>query len=143
MESPYSEILIQHHKSPVNAGDPMHLPIQKSARNRTCGDAVTLGIEYDATGQRIRSIVHHAEGCMLCRTSASILCLVVEGRTQDEIVALQNYVTRVCSLEQSDETLITPEFLSKNQSLNLEALLEVRKYPTRFKCIKLSWDALS
>lgn len=120
----------------------MQLPIQKSARNRSCGDSVTLGIEYDASNQRIKSIVHHAEGCMLCRASASILCLVVEGRGQDEIVALKKYVDQVCSIENSDKPPQLPTFLSFEHSNHLEALLEVRKYPTRFKCVKLAWDAL-
>ncbi len=143
MESPYSEILIQHHKSPVHAGDPMQLPIQKSTRNRSCGDAVTLGIEYDTAGQRIKSIVHHAEGCMLCRASASILCLVVEGRTQDEILALKRYVDAVCSIDYLDQTPEVPDFLSSEMAQQFEALLEIRKYPTRFKCVKLAWEELS
>ena len=142
MESPYSEILLKHHKSPVHAGDPMQLPVQKSARNRSCGDAVTLGIEYDPSTHRITSIVHHAEGCMLCRASASILCLVGEGRDKDEILVLKNYVDTICSLEQIDEKPDTPGFLSTDQSRDLESLLEVRKYPTRFKCVKLAWDSL-
>jgi NifU-like protein involved in Fe-S cluster formation len=120
----------------------MQLPIQKSARNRSCGDSVTLGIEYDETNQRIKSIVHHAEGCMLCRASASILCLVVEGRDKDEILVLKNYVDAICSLEQIDEKPITPGFLSIDQSRDLESLVEVRNYPTRFKCVKLAWDSL-
>lgn len=142
MESPYSEILLQHHKSPVRAGDPMQLPIQKSALNRSCGDAVTLGIEYDSSGRRIKSIVHNAEGCMLCHASASILSLVVEGRTQDEVLALKRYVDQVCSIENLDQIPVVPDFLSSDMAQQLEALLEVRKYPTRFKCVKLAWDAL-
>ena len=142
MESPYSDILLKHHKSPVHAGDPMQLPVQKSARNRSCGDAVTLGIEFDETSQRIKSIVHHAEGCMLCRASASILCLVVEGRDKDEVVALINFVDRVCTIENPNQIPKTPEFLPIEMAHDFEALLEIRKYPTRFKCVKLAWSNL-
>lgn len=121
----------------------MQFPIQKSARNRSCGDAVTLGIEYDSTTERIKSIVHHAEGCMLCRASASILCLVVEGRDRNEILALKQYVDQVCSIENSDQIPVAPDFLSSENAQQFEALLEIRKYPTRFKCVKLVWDAIS
>lgn len=120
----------------------MQLPLQKSARNRSCGDTVTLGIEYNSSGGRITSIVHHAEGCMLCRASASILCLVVEGRTQDEILALKRYVDQVCSIENLDQTPVVPDFLSSETAQQFEALLEIRKYPTRFKCVRLAWDAI-
>ncbi len=121
----------------------MQLPVQKTARNRSCGDSVTLGIEYDKPSQRIKSIVHHAEGCMLCRASASILCLVVEGRDQDEVLALKQYVDQVCSIENPEQIPVVPNFLTFENAQQFEALLEIRKYPTRFKCIKLSWDALS
>lgn len=121
----------------------MQFPIQKSARNRSCGDDVTLGIEYDSSSEHIKSIVHHAEGCMLCRASASILCLVVEGRTQDEVLALKRYVDQVCSIVYLDRTPVVPDFLSSEMAQQFEALLEVRKYPTRFKCVKLAWDAIS
>jgi nitrogen fixation NifU-like protein len=121
----------------------MQLPVQKSARNRSCGDAVTLGIEYDPSTHRVTTIVHHADGCMLCRASASILCLVVEGRTQDEILALKRYVDAVCSIDNLDQTPVVPDFLSSEMAQQFEALLEIRKYPTRFKCVKLAWDAIS
>ncbi len=143
MDSPYSDILLKHHRSPVNAGDPMQMPVQKSARNRSCGDSVTLGIEYDESNQRIKSIVHHAEGCMLCRASASILCLVVQNRNLDEIQELRSYVDEVCSIGNPDKSPQLPTFLSVEHSHHLESLLEVRKYPTRYKCVKLAWSAIT
>lgn len=205
MDSPYSEILLKHHKSPVHAGDLSTMPYVVEVRNRSCGDMVQLGVEFRSVSgeneptskstknpsplkSRDTSISdpnpddmawgvqdrtkrgammdanmdsgiirgyeslglhhtvraeHHAEGCMLCRASASILCKVVDGRSVVEVRELINYARSVFDIAIPVEKLNEPEFMrGVEQMADFQALFEARTFPSRKKCFLLAWDAL-
>ena len=205
MESPYSEILLKHYKSPVNAGDLSSMPYVVEVRNRSCGDMVQLGVEFQSvSGDKVDSTrpskspntlktpdntisdpnpddmawgvqdrtkrgvmndanfdsgiirgyeslgLHHtiraehlAEGCMLCKASASILCQVVGGRSVVEARELLYYARSIFDITIPEEKLEAPVFMSGvEQMADLKALFEARKFPSRKKCFLLAWDAL-
>jgi nitrogen fixation protein NifU and related proteins len=155
--SPYTEILLKHYKEPVNAGSVEGMEHIVEHRNRSCGDRVLLGVNVDA--RVITQIRHESDGCMLCRASASILCQYLDGRTVLEANELRTWVSKFCDLETSMDGLNIPELISlvnpghvKDKSRNLDtaventtdfmALLEIRSFPTRIRCVTLPWEAL-
>ena len=205
MDSPYSDILLKHFKSPVHAGDLSTMPYVVEVRNRSCGDMVQLGVEFQSvsgvTDDTIRpqkspktlknpdttisdpnpddmawgvqdrtkrsSMIdgnfdsgiirgyeslglhhtvraeHHAEGCMLCKASASILCQVVEGRTVVEVREILRFARSVFDITIAEEKLESPEFMREMQQMaDFQALFEARNFPSRKKCFLLAWDAL-
>ena len=205
MDSPYSEILLKHYKSPVHAGDLSTMPYVVEVRNRACGDMVRLGIEFQSvsggaedkprpsknpntlkkpdssipdpnpddmawgvqdrtrrTAMKDGSLdsgiirgyeslgLHHtvnaehsAEGCMLCKASASILCQVVDGRSVVEARELLRYARSIFDINIPEEKLEAPKFMAGVERMgDFKALFEARKFPSRKKCFLLAWDAL-
>lgn len=138
-QSPYTETLLNHYKNSVFFGDVEGMQFVVEHRNRSCGDRVLLGINVDAEAGRVVGIRHESDGCMLCKASASILCQSLAGATVLRAKALREFVSRVCDLEVSESEL---DFESHQADHDLRALLEIRSYPTRMRCVTLTWEAL-
>lgn len=138
-QSPYTETLLNHYKNPVLFGDVEGMQFVVEHRNRSCGDRVLLGINVDAEAGRIVGIRHESDGCMLCKASASILCQNLDGATVIRAKALREFVSQVCDLGVSESELDFEQYQAHH---DLRALLEIRSFPTRMRCMTLSWEAL-
>jgi len=134
-------------------------------RNRSCGDVVRLW--WRTENGVIADVFHHASGCMLCKASASILCEAVRGVAQERIPELVQAVERITLKTAADDQAKVPSELggrlAKSQptkpetpvggsepmrlqtpvSESVQALSQVRDFPTRRKCITLAWEALA
>lgn len=136
----YQEQILDHHRSPRNAGrlsDPTH---SAEAHNPLCGDRVRLTLRVGALPQAALAVLEarcDAQGCALCRASGSMLTELVAGRSVVEVSAWLARFIELASAAPDSE-------LAQDAAL-LEAvapLLEVRKFPSRRRCITLSWEAL-
>lgn len=127
-----AEALIAAYRSPFGAGLPADATHRQELRNHSCGDAVVLA--WTVRDGVITAIGHECVGCMMHKASASILCKEVSGRAVAEIAALLDTVERLC-----DPDAPMPE----TASADLRALAEIRAYPTRRNCVRLSWQALA
>ena len=86
---------------------------------------------------------HSAQGCMLCKASASVLCQVVDGRTVVEAREILSYARSILDINFPEEKLEEPKFMSGSDQMgDIKALFEARKFPSRKKCFLLAWDAL-
>jgi nitrogen fixation protein NifU and related proteins len=132
MKSPYSEILLRHAKHPVGWGIPANSTHTWEARNRSCGDVVKVGVVL-ADGN-ISEIGHEAEGCLLCRASASIMCEELAKKSTSEISTITQKAFQLC-----DFSAEMPEI---SGAADLVALAEVRQFPTRSRCMKLAWEGV-
>lgn len=130
MNSPYSDILMRHAKHPVGWGIPANSTHTWEARNRSCGDLVKVGVVW-ADGN-ISQIGHEAEGCLLCRASASIMCEELIQKSSSEVSAITQQAFQLC-----DFNAEMPEIAPDS---DLIALAEVREFPTRSRCMKLAWE---
>jgi len=155
--SPYTEILLKHYKEPVFAGSLEEMEHIVEHRNRSCGDRVILGVNFDAGV--IAQIRHESDGCMLCRASASILCQYLDGKKLSEAKEFRGWLSKVCDFETPVDDLNLPELIrlinpdnsevisrnvgvARGETSDFLALLEIRSFPTRIRCVTLAWEAL-
>lgn len=154
----YSNILMKHAREPVGRAAALaasewkdYKPdskdelvshntkvIQTEHRNRSCGDMVRLIWIYEQDTARILSIEHHAEGCALCRASASILCDTVSGLEVEKVTGLISMVHQITDIRLEKPSESSLEGISDG----VRALQEARDYPTRRRCFALAWEAL-
>lgn len=71
---------------------------------------------------------------MMHKASTSILCSKVRGMRIDQLPALIAFVAAL-----SDATVPMPS----TDDADFLALADIRNYPTRKKCVVLSWEALA
>jgi nitrogen fixation NifU-like protein len=130
----YQRVILDHNARPRNAG-PLASPTHEArAHNPLCGDTVTLRLRVD--GGRIAEARFEAEGCALCRASASLLTLAVAGRTPEEAAAVAADLDRFLARgPDRDEA-------AASRLGDLTALAGVRDVPARRRCATLPWEAL-
>ena len=136
----YQEQILDHHRSPRNAGrlpDPTH---SAEAHNPLCGDRVRLTLRVGALPQAALGVLEarcDAQGCALCRASGSMLTELVAGHSVAEVSAWLARFIELASAAPGSETGQDAALLGA-----VAPLLEVRKFPSRRRCITLSWEAL-
>lgn len=107
------------------------LTLQYTARSKSCGSTLTLGLDTD-TDDRIIKLGIRAQACAIGQASAAILAAHALGRTKGEIIiAAKNVATWVCG----DGAL--PDWP------RLDILDTARSYPARHGAIMLPWEAAS
>ena len=62
-----------------------------TAHNPTCGDKVTVDLQFDSEG-RVTAVAQDAKACVLTQASASILGERLKGVTREDIETLANAV---------------------------------------------------
>lgn len=127
----YQEVILDHYRTPRNAGAPETANRRAEGHNPLCGDRVT--IHLDVAGGVIRDAGFEGAGCAISTASASLMTEAVKGKTVSEARALfeafRGVVTGSCD-QPSDA-------LGK-----LEVLSGVREFPVRVKCATLAWHTL-
>ena len=101
------------------------------SKNPLCGDEVTIDLVIDDKG-KISSYGHQVRGCSICEASSGLLSKNVIGLNID-------------NTEQLRENLVS---WLNNKSVNvpfleIENLVPVKNFKNRYKCVSLSFDALS
>jgi nitrogen fixation NifU-like protein len=109
----YTERLLDHYRNPRNEGHLESPDLAAEETNPLCGDRVTVEAQLEAG--RIVQVRFRGRGCALSLGAASILTEAIQGRTLDELAALDQ-----------------EGFLAELQS-------SVR--PARLKCALLPWMA--
>src|SRR4051812_36168059 len=92
LDSLYQEIILDHYRTPHNAGlrDPFEAEVHHV--NPTCGDEVTLRVHLD--GSKVVDVSYDAEGCSISQASASVMTDLVIGRDLDDALAThQEFLT--------------------------------------------------
>ena len=133
IERIYREVMKDHYTNPRNKG--LKGYSENSHKfNPSCGDDIT--IEADIENGILKNVRHDGKGCLICCSSASVMCEILEGKNIEEANNLiQTFFKMLMGEENIDEETI-------------EALEEafvyqgVSKYPARIKCAALPWKAL-
>ncbi|HKI46022.1 MAG TPA: iron-sulfur cluster assembly scaffold protein [Balneolales bacterium] len=136
MQDRSSHILMQHYRNPV-ANQLLDRPdFDAKRRNNLCGDEIHLQFRMDETG-KIIEFGWHAKGCMLVKSSASILSDVLTGRPLDEARGVAgSFITWLDDVETSGDDHNAPQLIRE-----LGVFDEMSNYPGRIPCIKLPWRA--
>ena len=137
----YQEAILEHHRAPRNAGrlpDPTHTA---EAHNPLCGDRVQVTLRVGAlpgaaAAPGVLEARCDAQGCALCRASGSLLTELVRNHSLTQVADWLRQFLELASgtagAEQADGVLLSA----------VAPLLEVRKFPSRRRCVTLSWEAL-
>jgi nitrogen fixation NifU-like protein len=128
----YQEIILDHYRRPRNRGEleGEHRTVEK--RNPTCGDEITLHVHVE--DGRIAAGRFGGQGCSISQASASMMTVLLEGKTPEEALALADRFREM--LHGSGEAAADPALG------DLRALAGVARLPARVKCAMLPWTAL-
>lgn len=132
----YSDVILRHYKNPEFKTIPEHVTHQNTGKNTLCGDEITLYLNISKENSKINDIGFAGKGCMICQSSASILCHSIKNKEITEAVNILNTVKHLFDEEGKKELV---EISHSNEYL---ALLDVRKFPGRKKCVLLAWQVL-
>lgn len=124
----YQAVIMDHYHNPHNKGlkgyPKMHL------KNPACGDDIT--IEAEVKDGVIKHINHQGNGCSICCASASMLCLLMEGKS---VSFAKKEISKFYDLVQGKD--------GDYDSLgDANSLAGVAKFPARIRCATISWKAL-
>ena len=101
--------------------------LQATARSRSCGSQVTVGLELDASGLIARVGVR-AQACAIGQAAAAIFALEAAGRNAEQIAETENGLRSWLRREAE-----RPDWRG------LEVLDAARAYPARHGAILLGW----
>lgn len=133
IERLYREVMKDHYTNPRNKG----LAGYKESShkfNPSCGDDIT--IEADIVNGRLKDVRHDGKGCLICCSSASVMCQVLENKTLEEANELiKNFFKMLMGEENIPDDV--------EEALEEAFVYQgVSKYPARIKCAALPWKAL-
>ena len=128
----YQEIILEHNRSPLNYGiiegeEPLE------AHNPLCGDQYRIYLKIE--GNRVKNIKFEGKGCALSKASASIMTKLAMGKTIEEVL-------RICKSVMDRVKGNNDEKKSFEGDEEISVLGGVSKYPSRIKCVTLSWHGL-
>ena len=129
----YQDIILGHNKRPENYGPLDAFSGKAHKNNPLCGDEVT--VYWKTEEGRLAKLNFTSQGCAISRASASIMTVLLAGKTREEAAAIFEKFSAL--LKAADEELEGSEELG-----DLVALSGVRQYPSRIKCAILAWEAL-
>ena len=124
----YRGIILQHSSQPVGFQKTIRENSRNEQFNPLCGDRIVIMLQVE--DGLIQDAAFDGEFCAICTASASMLCDLIPGITEAAFASTHNWLEH--SLVVNEET-VGPEAL--------KALLGVRKYPSRIKCVTLPWTA--
>lgn len=126
----YQELIVDHGRSPRNKGRVVEPTHAAEGTNPLCGDEVYLTLRI------VDGVIEDAQfegcGCAVSTASASLLTEQVKGKTVEEAQSLFNDLRDCIVSKKSPENDLGP----------LEALVPIREYPMRVKCVTLAWHTL-
>lgn len=133
-EALYKEALLEHYRHPRNrcSGAIHGADAVERGANPRCGDEVEIGVFLQGTA--IEEVRFRGRGCSICIASASMMTEAVTGLTVANTRLLCDRMRNWFGEGESAPDLPLPE--------GLQALVAVRRYPARKKCVLLSWEAL-
>ena len=136
MQDRSSHILMQHYRNPV-ANQLLEYPDHEAKRrNNLCGDEIHLQFRLGEDAKIIQ-FGWHAKGCMLVKSSASILSDVLTDCSLDEARKVAgSFVMWLEKAETSGDDHMAPQLIRE-----LGVFEDMSKYPGRIPCIKLAWQA--
>lgn len=124
----YQEIILDHNKRPRHYGALAHATHSAEGYNPLCGDKIEVFLRID--DDRIADIRFECASCAICKASASMMTVALDGKSLDEAESTRSEVERILTTD-TEATLDTQG--------ELAALAGVRKFPARIKCATLPW----
>ncbi|NNF53505.1 MAG: SUF system NifU family Fe-S cluster assembly protein [Acidimicrobiales bacterium] len=142
IEDLYREIILDHYRSPRNAGELETPPATKAEGfNPLCGDEIVVYLILDDAGI-ITDLKVGGQGCSISQSSASMMSAAVKGKTVEHAREVMKTFKGLMSIAETGAELTEPTPDEIRKLGDLAALRGVVKFPTRIKCATLSWNTL-
>lgn len=87
----YREYILDHYKHPHNYGTLERMDMSAHDLNPTCGDELTFQIALDDDG-RVDAVAFDGHGCAISQAAASMLSDEIQGKTTQELLALDRQI---------------------------------------------------
>ncbi len=129
----YQEVILDHNRHPRNFKKLEHATAQAHGVNSLCGDDYMLFLRRD--NGSIREVGFQGQGCAISKASASLLTVLVEGKSPAEAAELKDNFLRLLTQE-----TVPAEVREKVGKLKM--FEGVKNYPIRVKCATLIWRTL-
>jgi len=126
----YRETILRHTANPVGFRSSIAATHSHELYNPLCGDRVR--VDFELKDGQIEAVAFDGESCGICMASASILCACTRGHPITEVRKRHDWL---------EKALVSAEQPDANPAEPLQALLGVRRYPSRIKCALLPWQA--
>jgi nitrogen fixation NifU-like protein len=128
----YTEEVREHDRKPRNFRVMSDANRKAEGDNPICGDHFTVFLKLE--NDRIADIAFHGSGCAISKSSASLMTVLLKGKT---VAEAQDYFARFRRMVVDGPTDQDEEVLGA--LCNLDG---VHKFPMRVKCAVLSWHAM-
>ncbi len=129
----YQEVILDHNKNPRNFKKLEAADCSVEGYNPLCGDHYTVFLKMN--GEVIAEIAFQGSGCAISKASASVMSMVLKGKTRTEAGVLFEKFHHLVRGEMNGETGI--DELGK-----LAAFSGVSEFPARVKCAILPWHTM-
>jgi len=87
MDDLYREQILEHYKRPHHFGELEEADLEFFDSNPLCGDELRVQLQLDSEG-RVEEVAFSGHGCAISQASASLVSDELEGKTPQEILAL-------------------------------------------------------
>jgi nitrogen fixation protein NifU and related proteins len=91
----YQEVILDHSRHPRHFGALDNATHTAEGYNPLCGDRVTIMLALDADG-RVADIKFQGKGCAISQASASLMTVMLAGRTQASCIWRRARKRRIC-----------------------------------------------
>ena len=129
----YQEIILDHNRNPRNFKKMDDASCSVEGYNPLCGDHYTIYLKLE--NGIITEISFQGSGCAISKASASVMSMVLKGKTRAEAEGwFENF-----------HTLVRGEPLSNTnieEFGKLAAFAGVSEFPARVKCAILPWHTM-
>lgn len=123
----------------VRASHEYCTPGESHQFNPTCGDEATIHVEIsDSEPHAIERLVWDGHGCSISQASLSIMVDLVEGKTVDDAMELEQLFHRL--MESRGKGLDNED--DEERLEDAIVFQGAAKYPMRIKCALLGWEGL-
>lgn len=129
----YQEVILDHNRKPRNWGALADASHKAEGHNPLCGDHISLTLKMHEG--MIDAVNVEGESCAICKASASMMTVAVQGKTRADAEQLIR--------EFRDMATGKLDFAREPHHLGrLTVFAGVRDLPTRVKCAILPWHTL-
>lgn len=128
LQTLYRETIVRHAAHPVGFKPDFEETHRDERFNPLCGDRVEVLLQL--RDEQILAIGFVGEACAICMASASMMCEQFEGKCVVELREALAWLHEKLSGDIDD-----------GEQNALSALLGVRKFPSRIRCVTLPWTA--
>lgn len=125
----YRELILDHNKSPRNFGK-IKYNQKEIGDNPLCGDSYTIYLNIE--NNIVNNISFTGVGCAISKASSSLMTSIVKGKSIEEVKDI--YI--------EFDNMVKGKPFNKKKVGSLISFENISKYPSRLKCVVLSWYAL-